>query len=242
MAEPSLPYWDEPGIPWDAIDPKLRATASHHPGRLHRRAQWMAVSLVARVLLGAMGVLLGLATIGTGLSFHIWNFLTRGVAIIAMSVITMLATWRLQQTTSPDAAQALSQIVDLAINQAQKNHLIGQGWTLLLRHCSRIRARRQCNPDTSRQTTEDVPNYPSGITRAALAVVIWGRQSRLELGTYWPLKKAPSVDRRRDSMPMIACPLRRKLSLDRPNPQIRLSATRKAARRYPLILRRAARM
>jgi hypothetical protein len=80
----------------------------------------MAVALVIGMLFGAMGVLLGLATLGTGLSFHIWNFLTRGSAIIAVSVILMLATWPLHQATSSDAAQALSQMIDVAIDHAHK--------------------------------------------------------------------------------------------------------------------------
>src|ERR1700730_6877257 len=110
MAEPSDPYCDERGVAWTAIDPSLRAIASQLPARLRRQSQWMEVALALGVILGAIVVLLGLVTIGSGVSFHIWNFLTRGVAITAMSFIVMIATWRLQHTTSLDAVQALSQM------------------------------------------------------------------------------------------------------------------------------------
>jgi len=191
MTEPSGPYWDERGVAWTAIDPNLRAIASQLPIRLRRQSQWMAIAFVIGLLIGAMGVLLGLVTIGTALSFHIWNFLTRGVAIIAMSVVIMFATWRLHRTTSLDAAQ----IIDLAIDHAQKTlSLIRAGL-----YCCAIAAVFGLMGNAIRTHFGNPPKM-SPIFRltilglVVLAVVMWGRQTWLELGTYRNLKQALALD------------------------------------------------
>jgi len=195
MAEPPDPYCDERGVAWTAIDPNLRAIASQLPVRLRRQSKWTAVALVIGLLFGAMGVLLGLVTIGTGLSFHIWNFLTRGAAIIAMSVIIMFATWPLQRTTSLDAAQALSQMIDLAIDHAQKTlSLVRAGL-----YCCVIAAVFGLVGNAIRSHFDRPPKMSPIIpltilALVALAVVIWGRQTRLELGKYRSLKQALPVD------------------------------------------------
>jgi hypothetical protein len=195
MTESSGPYSDERGAAWTAIDPKLRAIASRLPVRLRRQSQWMAVALVIGLLFGAMGVLLGLVTIGSGLSFHIWNFLTIGVAIIAMSIIIMFATWRLQDSSRLDAAQALSQMIDLAIDHAQKTlSLIRAGL-----YCCVIAAVFGLVGNAIRtnfgRPPKMSPIVPLTILAVvALAVVIWGRRTRLELGKYRSLKQALAVE------------------------------------------------
>ena len=88
--------------------------------RLHRQSQWMAAAVVIGMILGAMGLLLGLGTIGIGRISGAWNFVTRGVGIIAISAILMFAVWSLQPIRSLDADCALSQMIELAIERAQK--------------------------------------------------------------------------------------------------------------------------
>jgi len=195
LTKPSDPYLDERAEAWTAIDPNLRVIASQLPLRLRRQSRWLAVALVIGLLFGAMGVLLGLATIGSGLSFHIWNFLTRGAAIIAMSVIIMFATWPLHQVTSFDAAQALLQMIDLAIDHAQKIlSLIRAGL-----YCCVIAAIFGLVGNAIRthlgRPPKMSPIVPLTILAlVALAVLIWGRQTRLELGKYRSLKQALAVD------------------------------------------------
>jgi hypothetical protein len=195
MNKSSDPYWDERADAWTAIDPKLRALASRLPVRLRRQSQWMAVAVVIGLLFGAMGVLLGLATIGSGLSFHIWNFLTRGGAIIAMSVILIIATWPLHQATSFDAAQALSQMIDLAIDHAQKIlSLIRAGL-----YCCVIAAIFGLVGNAIRTHFGSPPKMSpivplTVLALVALAVLIWGRKTQLELGKYRSLKRAFAVD------------------------------------------------
>jgi hypothetical protein len=195
MTEASDPYWDKRGAAWTAIDPHLRAIASQLPVRLRRQSQWMAVALVIGLLFGAMGVLLGLATIGSGLSFHIWNFITRGAAIIIMSTILMFATWPLQHTASFDAAQALAQMIDLAIDHARKTlSLIRAGL-----YCCVIAAVFGLVGNAIRthfgRPPKMSPLVPLTILAlVALAVIIWGRQTRRELGKFRSLKQALAVD------------------------------------------------
>jgi hypothetical protein len=195
MTESSGPYSDERGAAGTAIDPNLRAIASRLPVRLRRQSQWMAVALVIGLLFGAMGVLLGLVTIGSGLSFHIWNFLTRGGAIIAMSIIMMFATWRLQDSSTLDAAQALSQMIDLAIDHAQKTlSLIRAGL-----YCCVIAAVFGLVGDAIRthfgRPPKMSPIVPLTILAVvALAVVVWGRQTRRKLEKYRSLKQALAVE------------------------------------------------
>jgi hypothetical protein len=195
MAEPSDPHRDEREVACDAIDPNLRAIASRLPLRLRRQSQWMAVAVAIGMLFGAMGVLLGLATIGIGLSYHIWNFLTRGAAIIAMSVITMLATWPLQHTISLDAAQALSQMIDLAIDNARKTlSLVRAGL-----YCCVIAAVFGLVGNAIRthfgRPPKMSPIVPLAILAlVALAAIVWGLQTQLELGKYRSLKRALAAD------------------------------------------------
>jgi hypothetical protein len=195
MTKSSEPYWDERGNAWTSIDPTLRAIASQLPVRLRRQSQWMAVAVVIGLLFGAMGVLLGLATIGSALAFHIWNFITRGGAIIAVSVILMFATWPLHEATSFDAAQALSKMIDLAIDNAQKIlSLIKAGL-----YCCVIAALFGLVGSAIRTHFGSPPKMPpivplTILALVALAVLVWGRKTRLELGKYRSLRQALAVD------------------------------------------------
>jgi hypothetical protein len=158
--------------------------------RLRRQSHWMAVALVIGVLFGAMGVLLGLGTIGLGLASGTWNFVTRGVAIIAMSMILGFAVWPFQSVRSLDAVQALSEMIDLAIDHAQK-------------FLSLIRAGLYCCViaavfgllGTAIRTHFDRPPKMSPIVDltilalVAVLIALWGRQTRRELGKYQNLKQ-----------------------------------------------------
>ena len=120
MNEPSDPNWDDLGITWSAIDPQIRVTAAQLEVRLRRQSRWMAAAVVIGMISGAMGLVLGVGTIGIGTSSGAWNFVTRGVGIIAISAILMFAVWSLQPIRSLDATCALTQMIDLAIERARK--------------------------------------------------------------------------------------------------------------------------
>jgi hypothetical protein len=194
MTESPDPPCGERDAAGTAIDPNLRAMASRLPARLRRQSQWMAVALVIGMLFGAMGVLLGLTTIGTGLSFHIWNFLTRGVAIIAMSIVVMFATWPLYHATSLGASQALSQMIDLAIDHAYKTLSLIRA----VLYCCVIAAVFGLVGNAIRTYFGRPPKmYPivplAILALVALAVIIWSRKTKLELEKYRSLKLALAV-------------------------------------------------
>jgi len=107
----------------------------------------------------------------------------------------MFATWRLQDASTLDAAQALSQMIDLAIDHAQKTlSLIRAGL-----YCCVIAAVFGLVGNAIRtnfgRPPKMSPIVPLTILAVvALAVVIWGRRTRLELGKYRSLKQALAVE------------------------------------------------
>ncbi len=118
MTKSSDDYWDELGVTWCAIDPDIRVIKPRLEARLRRQSEWIAAGLVIGVPLGMAGVLLGLVTIGLGF-LGPWNFVTRGIAMVAMSVILTLALWSLQPVRST-ATTTLSEMIELAIDRAQR--------------------------------------------------------------------------------------------------------------------------
>ncbi len=120
MTQSSDGNWDELGVIWRAVNPNVTVIASRLEARLSRQSQWMTAVLVIGLPLCAAGLLLGLATICIGCFSGAWNFVTRGVAIIAMSAILGYAVWSLQPLRSPDATRAISELISLAIDRAQR--------------------------------------------------------------------------------------------------------------------------
>jgi hypothetical protein len=195
MKKSSDAYWDELGVTWCAIDPNASVIASRLQARLRRQSQWMAVALVIGLLFGAAGLLLGLGTIGIGFSSRAWNFVTRGVAIIAMSAILMFAVWPLQAVRSLDAARALSEMLDLAIDHSQKTlSLIRAGL-----YCCVIAAVFGL-VGTAIRTHLGRPPKMSPIVDLvmlgliALVLFLYDRHIRVELRKYRALRQALAVD------------------------------------------------
>lgn len=122
MTEPRDAYWDELGIAWTAIEPDLRASMP----RMKRQLRWQTLSLVAvtfgGVPVGIAGGVLGVWTIWLGLSTGIWNFATRGAAILVISLLIAGAGWS-SRTTLRDNTETLSAMVELTLLRAEKWHL-----------------------------------------------------------------------------------------------------------------------
>jgi len=122
MTEPRDAYWDELGIAWTAIEPDLRASMP----RMKRQLRWQTLSLVAvtfgGVPVGIAGGVLGVWTIWLGLSTGIWNFATRGAAILVISLLIAGAGWS-SRSTLRDNTETLSAMVELTLLRAEKWHL-----------------------------------------------------------------------------------------------------------------------
>jgi hypothetical protein len=120
MTQSSDANWDELGVVWRAVNPNVTVIASRLEARLSRQSQWMTAVLVIGLPLCGAGLLLGAATIGIGCFSGAWNFVTRGIAIIAMSAVLGYAVLSLQPLRSPDTTRAISELIDLAVDRAQR--------------------------------------------------------------------------------------------------------------------------
>jgi hypothetical protein len=190
MTDSSDAYWDELGVAWCAIDPNIGVVASRLEARLRRQSRWITAGLVVGLPLGVAGALLGVATILIGLS-GAWNFVTRGIAILAMSGIVTFAVWSLLSVRSGGNTRALSEMIDLAIERAQRTlGLIKAGlYTCVIAAVfglagTAIRTHFGRPPKMS-------PIIDLGIVAlSALALVLYYRQIRIELDKYRSLQRA----------------------------------------------------
>jgi hypothetical protein len=194
MSKSSDDYWDELGVTWCAIDPDTSAIKPRLEARLRRQTEWITAGLVIGLPLGVAGVLLGVVTICLGF-LGPWNFVTRGIAILAMSVILTIAVWSLQPVRSVDATRALSQMIDLAIDRGQRTlsliraglyscviaTVFGLVGTVIRTHLG--------NPPKMSPVVDLVI-----VALLALVLGLYGRQIRTDLARYRALKRALAGD------------------------------------------------
>jgi hypothetical protein len=124
MTTPDNAYWDELGVEWRALNPDPEIIGPRLKSRLRRQSLLIRAGLVAGLLLGAGGVILSLITIWIGWTSGTWNFVTRGIAIGAVSVFLAMAVSVLLPVRGGDAARAVSDLLDLAIARAQRTLVV----------------------------------------------------------------------------------------------------------------------
>jgi hypothetical protein len=194
MTESSDTKWDELGVAWRAMDPNISVIKPRLEARLRRQTKWITAGLVIGLPLGAAGVLLGVVTICLGF-LGPWNFVTRGIAIVAMSAILMFALWSLQPVRSAAATSALSEMIDLAINRAQRTiSLIRAGLYSCL-----IAAVFGLVGTAIRTHLGNPPKMSPVIDLVIVALIafalwLYGQKIRAELAKYSALKRALAVD------------------------------------------------
>src|SRR5471032_418497 len=113
-------YWDELGIAWCAIRPETDSVVPRLKSRLWRQSFLIAVCLIAGLLLGVAGALLGAVTLWSGWIGGTWNFVTRGGALLAVSAILSVATLTLLPVMASDQAKALPEMIALTIARAER--------------------------------------------------------------------------------------------------------------------------
>lgn len=122
MTEPRDPYWDELGIAWTAIEPDLRASMP----RMKRQMRWHALVMAAVVFggvpVGIAGSVLGIWTISVGVSAGIWNFATRGTAILVISLL-IAGLGLSSRSALRNDTETLSAMIELALLRAEKWYL-----------------------------------------------------------------------------------------------------------------------
>lgn len=194
MTESSDAYWDELGVAWSAIDPDISVVAPRLGARLRRQSRWITAALVVGLPLGAAGILLGVATIWSGWHSGAWNFVTRGIAIIAMSAVLTFAVSSLLPVRSGGATGGLSEMIDLAIGRAQRTLVLIRAG---LYAC--VIAAVFGLVGTAIRTHLAAPPRMSPIVDlavlalVALALFLYGRQIKVELWKYRTLRDALEV-------------------------------------------------
>ena len=120
MTTPRDAYWDELGVAWRAFNPDITVIAPRLTARLRRQSFLITAGLVTGLPLSAVGLLLGAFTIWSGWAQGTWNFVTRGIAISAISVMLAIALSWLLPVRKSDATKAVSEMIDLAIARAER--------------------------------------------------------------------------------------------------------------------------
>ena len=113
-------YWDDLGVAWTAVTPNLQI-APHLKERLRRQTLFTAVMLFAGLPLSLGGIALGVWTIWQGATVEAWFFVTRGIAIVIISLLSGIAAWSFRDSWN-DETQSLNAMIELALTRAQRWH------------------------------------------------------------------------------------------------------------------------
>jgi len=113
-------YWDELGIAWCAIQPETGAIMPRLKSRLRRQSFLIAACAVMGLLFGLAGALLGAYSVWRGWTLGLWNFVARGVVLVAVSAIPAVAALGLLPVVIGDKARALPDMIDLTIARAER--------------------------------------------------------------------------------------------------------------------------
>ena len=119
MTSPTDAYWDELGIAWTAMKPDVEILAPRLKLRLRLQAGFLTALLLAGLPLCLAGCLLGVWTVWRGAEIGAWNFVTRGIAIMAMSLIAGFAVSSFKAVLRDNGA-SLSAMIGLALSRAQQ--------------------------------------------------------------------------------------------------------------------------
>lgn len=113
------PYWDELGIAWMAIDPQI-GTAPPLRSDLQRQTRAISIVFALASMACVGGVLLGIATVWSGIASGAWNFVTRGIAILLLAGLAGIAAGALSIVRHADDAMAVPEMIALSIKRAKK--------------------------------------------------------------------------------------------------------------------------
>jgi hypothetical protein len=101
------------------IAPRLEA-------RLRRQSRLITAGLAVGLPVGVAGVLLGIATIWSGWHSGAWHFVTRGFAIVVISVTTTFSLLSLRRGNSDVATRSLSKMIEFAVVRARRTRALVQ--------------------------------------------------------------------------------------------------------------------
>jgi hypothetical protein len=120
MTTPPDRFWDELGVEWAAINPEITVILPRLQSRLRRQSNFITAILILGLPLSLAAFVLGIYTIWIGWTTGAWNFVTRGVAFVAIAAILSLAISALLRVRTGGDAQPLSHMLDFAITRTEK--------------------------------------------------------------------------------------------------------------------------
>ena len=120
MTSPDDGYWDDLGVTWRAVNPDILVIAPRLQASLRRQSAMIGAVLVIGLPLSVGGVGLGVFTIWRGWKFGVWNFVTRGITIAAISILLAIAASSLMAVRGSQNARAVSEMLELAIARARR--------------------------------------------------------------------------------------------------------------------------
>ena len=85
-------FWDELGVSWRASIPDAGLISSRLKARLRLQSALLTTGMILSSVVSLLGIGLAVWALWIGWSSHIWNFLTRGVTLAAVSVLAIMTT------------------------------------------------------------------------------------------------------------------------------------------------------
>jgi hypothetical protein len=113
-------YWDELGVAWSAIDPDINVIMPRLKSRLRRQSFLIRAGVALGILLAVGGFIIGVVAIWRGWTTGTWNFVTRGIAILAISALASIAVSLLLPVRASGDVKTLVEMIDLAITRAER--------------------------------------------------------------------------------------------------------------------------
>jgi hypothetical protein len=184
-------YWDELGVAWSAINPDINVIMPRLKSRLRRQSFLIRAGIAMGIVLAVGGFIIGLVTIWKGWTTDTWNFVTRGIAILAASALLSIAVSLLLPVRASGDVKALAEMIDLAIARAERTlKTIRLGF-----YACAVVAVLGLAGTAIRTYLSRPPSVSPIIDLAVLAIFALGlffyaRHSRVDLAKYRCLKKA----------------------------------------------------
>lgn len=107
-------YWDALGVAWRATDADIEVVTPRLHARLRRQSLAITAALALGTPLFCAGAVLGAFTMWRAWTTETWNFLTRGIAILLVSVLLIRALASFLPFRAYKDIQSLSGMLEIA--------------------------------------------------------------------------------------------------------------------------------
>ena len=184
-------YWDELGVAWSAIDPDINVIMPRLKSRLRRQSFLIRAGAAIGILLAVGGFIIGVVTIWRGWTTDTWNFVTRGIAILAISSFASIAVSLLLPVRASGDVKALVEMIDLAIARGERTlKAIRLGFYACTVAAVLGLAGAAIRTHLSRPPSASLLVDVSMLGILALGLFFYARHTRVELAKYRCLKRA----------------------------------------------------